>query len=74
MPTLVLNYSTNLLESILTALKGILTSIMIGWQNARQRSANRECAIQMLRMAKSDYPYHTVESLTAELNERMGLK
>tara|TARA_B100000131_G_scaffold274197_1_gene276000 strand:+ start:422 stop:565 length:144 start_codon:yes stop_codon:yes gene_type:complete len=47
---------------------------MIGWQNARQRSANRECAIQMLRMAKSDYPYHTVESLTAELNERMGLK
>ena len=74
MTTLVLNYSTNLLESILAALKGILTSIMIGWQNARQRSANRECAIEMLRMAKSDNPYHTVESLTAELNERMGLK
>ena len=74
MTTLVINYSTNLLESILKTLKGILASIMIGWQNARQRSANRECAIQMLRMAKSDYPYHTVDSLTAELNDKMGLK
>jgi hypothetical protein len=74
MTTLVLNYSTNLLESILKTLKGILASIMIGWQNARQRSANRECAIQMLRMAKSDYPYHNVDSLTAELNDKMGLK
>lgn len=74
MTTLVLNYSTNLLESIFKTLKGILASIMIGWQNARQRSANRECAIQMLRMAKSDYPYHNVDSLTAELNDKMGLK
>ena len=74
MTTLVLNYSTSLLESILKTLKGILASIMIGWQTARQKSANRECAILMLRQAKSDYPNHTVESLTAELNERMGLK
>ena len=49
-------------------------SIMIGMQNARQKAVNRQVAEEILRHAKSDYPYHTVESLTHELNEKMGIK
>lgn len=74
MTTLVLNYSTNLLESIFKTLKNTLTCIFIGWRNARQKSANRVVAAQMLQHCKSDYPYHTVEMLARELDERMGLK
>lgn len=73
MTTLVLNYSTNLLESILKTLKGTLTSIFIGWQNARQRSANRTVAEVMIQRAKSDYPGYTVEMLARELDKKAGI-
>ena len=69
MTTLVLNYSTNLLDSI----KGIFTAIFIGWCNARQRQANFETARIMLQHAKSDYPGYSVESLSRELDKKCGL-
>ena len=73
MTTLVLNYSTNLLESIFKTLTGTLASIMIGWQNAKQRSANRTVASIMIQQAKSDYPGYTTEMLARELDEKQGL-
>jgi len=69
----VLNYSTNLLESIIKTLRGIAVSIFIGWQNANQRSANRKIAADMLRFAQSDYRGYTVDSLARELDDKMGL-
>ena len=45
-----------------------------GWTNGRQKSTNREVAILLLRHAKSDYMNETVDSLTARLNDNMGLK
>ena len=74
MATIVLNYSTSLLESLLKSLKTLLINLYIGWTNARQKSTNREVAILLLRHAKSDYMNETVDSLTARLNEKMGLK
>ena len=74
MTTIVLNYSTSLLESLLKSLKTLLINLYIGWTNARQKSTNREVAILLLRHAKSDYTNETVDSLTARLNEKMGLK
>ena len=74
MTTLVLNYSTSLLETLLKSLKGILTSIMIGWRNSRQRSVNWHVAGQIIQYAKSDYPGHTQESLFHMLNEKTGIK
>ena len=74
MTTIVLNYSTSLLESLLKSLKTLLINLYIGWQNGRQRSVNRNVAILLLRHAKSDYMNETVDSLTARLNEKMGLK
>ncbi len=46
----------------------------MGWTTARQKSTNREVAILLLRHARSDYMYETVDSLTVRLNEKMGLK
>ena len=46
----------------------------MGWTTARQKSTNREVAILLLRHAKSDYMNETVDSLTAKLNDNMGLK
>ncbi len=62
------------MKAILKNLRTTLMSIMIGMQNARQKAVNRQVAEEILRHAKSDYPYHTVESLTHELNEKMGIK
>ena len=73
MTTLVLNYSTNLLEGLFKTLTGTLASIMIGWRDAKQRSANRTVAAIMIQHAKSDYPGYTVEALARELDERQGL-
>ena len=74
MTTIVLNYSTSLLESLLKSLKTLLIKLYIGWTNGRQKSTNREVAILLLRHAKSDYMHETVDSLTVRLNEKMGLK
>ena len=74
MTTIVLNYSTSLLESLLKSLKTLLIKLYIGWTNGRQKSTNREVAILLLRHAKSDYMNETVDSLTVRLNEKMGLK
>ena len=74
MTTIVLNYSTSLLESLLKSLKTLLINLYIGWTNARQKSTNREVAILLLRHARSDYMHETVDSLTVRLNEKMGLK
>ena len=74
MTTIVLNYSTSLLESLSKSLKTLLINLYIGWTTARQKSTNREVAILLLRHAKSDYMNETVDSLTFRLNEKMGLK
>ena len=74
MTTIVLNYSTSLLESLSKSLKTLLINLYIGWTTARQKSTNREVAILLLRHAKSDYMNETVDSLTVRLNEKMGLK
>ena len=74
MTTIVLNYSTSLLESLSKSLKTLLIKLYIGWTTARQKSANREVAILLLRHAKSDYMYENVDTLTVRLNEKMGLK
>ena len=74
MATIVLNYSTSLLESLSKSLKTLLINLYIGWTNGRQKSTNREVAILLLRHAKSDYMNETVDSLTARLNDNMGLK
>ncbi len=73
MTTIVLNYSTSLLESLSKSLKSLLINLYIGWQNGRQRSVNRNVAILLLRHAKSDYMNETTDSLTARLNEKMGI-
>ena len=64
MTTLVLNYSTNLLESLFTSLKTFLAKIMIGWQLARQMEANYRIA----QMLKHDYPKWSVEQIAEKLN------
>ena len=74
MTTIVLNYSTSLLESLSKSLKTLLINLYIGWTTARQKSTNREVAILLLRHARSDYMHETVDSLTVRLNEKMGLK
>ena len=74
MTTIVLNYSTSLLESLSKSLKTLLINLYIGWTSARQKSTNREVAILLLRHARSDYMHETVDSLTVRLNEKMGLK
>ena len=74
MTTIVLNYSTSLLESLLKSLKTLLIKLYIGWTTARQKSTNRKVAILLLRHAKSDYMYENVDTLTVRLNEKMGLK
>ena len=74
MTTIVLNYSTSLLESLSKSLKTLLIKLYTGWTTARQKSTNREVAILLLRHARSDYMHETVDSLTVRLNEKMGLK
>ncbi len=66
MTTLVLNYSTNLLERLFVFLKGVLVNIMVGFQLARQMESNRKIA----HMLKHDYPKWSVEQITAHLNQQ----
>ena len=66
MTTLVLNYSTNLLESLFTSLKTFLVKVMVGWQMARQMSANDRIA----HMIKHEYPHMSVPQITDELNRK----
>ena len=73
MTTMVLHYSTNLLENILKMIRNTFLTIMVGWRNARQRSVNRHVAEQLIRHAKSDYQYHTIDSLAAELDKKAGI-
>ena len=64
MTTLVLNYSTNLLESLFTSLKTFLVKVMVGWQMARQMEANNRIA----HMLRHDYPKWSVEQIAQKLN------
>ena len=64
MTQLVLNYSTNLLESLFVSLKTFLVKVMVGWQLARQMSANDRIA----HMIKHEYPHMSVPQITDELN------
>lgn len=61
-----LNFSTNLLEKFWTGLKRNLTAIMVGWQMARQQSANAQIA----RLLKHEYPGWTVSQITDHLNRK----
>ncbi len=65
MTTLVLNYSTNLLERLFVSLKSVLAKMMLGFQLARQMESNRKIA----HMLKHDYPKWSVEQITAKLNQ-----
>ena len=65
MTTLVLNYSTNLLERLFVSLKNVLVNMMLGFQLARQMESNRKIA----HMLKHDYPKWTVDQITAKLNK-----
>ena len=66
MTTLVLNYSTNLLESLFTFLKTFLAKTMIGWQMARQMQANSHLA----PLLKHEYPHLTVPQIQDQLNRK----
>ena len=66
MTTLVLNYSTNLLESLFTFLKTFLAKTMIGWQMARQMQANSHIA----PLLKHEYPHLTIPQIQDQLNRK----
>ena len=66
MTTLVLNYSTNLLEGLFVSLKNFLMRVMIGWQTARQLSANERIAY----MLKHEYPKMSVPQIRDHLNRK----
>ena len=66
MPPMVLPYSTNLLESLFASLKTFLVKVMVGWQLARQMSANDRIA----HMIKHEYPHMSVPQITDELNRK----
>ena len=65
MTTLVLIYSTNLLERLFVSLKSVLAKMMLGFQLARQMESNRKIA----HILKHDYPKWSVEQITAKLNQ-----
>ncbi len=68
MTTLVLNYSTSLLEVIFNGFKKTLQGFMVGWMISRQSSANVTIAEQMIRAGEyRDEDYHW---LLADLNAR----
>ena len=66
MTTLVLNYSTNLLESLFTFLKTFLAKTMLGWQMARQMQANSQIA----RLLKHEYHHLTIPQIQDQLNRK----
>ena len=66
MTTIALNYSQSLLNGFWKVFKNILHGIMVGWIMSRQAKANAYIAGQMIH----EYPGHTVESLTHELNSK----
>ena len=66
MTTLVLNYSTNLLESLFVTLKTFLARTMVGWQMARQMQANSHIA----PLLKHEYPKLTVSQIRDQLNRK----
>ena len=66
MTTLVLNYSTNLLESLFASLKITLAKVMIGWQMARQMQANSHLA----PLLKHEYPHLTIPQIQDQLNRK----
>ena len=66
MTTLVLHYSTNLLESLFTFLKTFLAKTMLGWQMARQMQANSHIA----PLLKHEYPHLTIPQIQDQLNRK----
>jgi len=66
MTTIALNYSQSLFNGFWRVFKNILRGVMIGWILSRQTKANAYIAGQMIH----EYPGHTVESLTHELNSK----
>lgn len=68
MTQLVLNYSTSLLDGILSAIKTTFKGIATGMILARANSANYYVAEQLIRYG--EYPNHTVAQLHYELNQK----
>ena len=66
MTTIALNYSQNLLNSILRVFTNIFKGVMLGYIMARQSQANHHIARLMVHEYRQEG--HTVESLTHELN------
>ena len=50
MTAIVLNYSTNLLESLLRSLRTFFVAIATGWMEGRQKSANARVAHYLARI------------------------
>ena len=67
MTTLVINYSTSLLEGFWSGLKGTLKAVMIGYMIARQTSANRYVAEQL---SKYEYNGENYWVILNDLNKK----
>ena len=70
MTTIALNFSTKIFEKFLSSLKVTLSAMLIGYQVARQKAANRQIAPMILQ----EYPHHTLESLLSEMNDRAEVR
>jgi hypothetical protein len=70
MTTLVLNYSTSLLESIWEKLKGIGISFIV----ARQMSVNAECARFLVRNGEFKDYHEALYTLNQNVLKEWGLK
>ena len=68
MTQIVLNYSTSLLESIWAGLKNTLKGMMLGLILARQTSANRIVAQQLIDTG--EYRQESYFDLVHQLNEK----
>ena len=60
MTTLVLNYSTSLLEGFVKGFKNTLKGFMVGWMIARQAQANRYVAEQISRYEYNGQDYYII--------------
>ena len=70
MTTLVLSYSTSLLERFLGGLKSTLKAVMIGYMVARQTSANTHLARLLIESGEYNRGEHDYHTILADLNRK----
>ena len=66
MPTIALNYSKSLFNTLLICIKKTLQGMMIGWMVARQTQANQYVARQLI--SHGEYRQEEYWNLVAKLN------